>query len=331
MRIRGASLILSAFLTGGCAAHRQTAVVTPSAQQYATDRQIVNAVDAGDGNYEVKVLRARLDANPLDLSVRLELAEHYRKLGFTEVAVEHCRLACERAPESDEAHVALAKMLRESGKAAEGAQTLSVYTLRRPDAGVSVWAWLGLLSDEGEDWKAGEAAYRKALTLAPERDDLHNNLGYCLLREDRKAEAAEELRTALRLNPHSELASNNLAAALAAAPEDASRKEAVERLQSVADPSTAHSNMAAVLIEAGKYPEARRELEIALSYNRCNPAALMNLAVVSERDGHPAEVRAVTAQPKPWARVVRMWHRFRGGSAAPEGKANESGTATASR
>jgi tetratricopeptide (TPR) repeat protein len=324
----------AAVLTVSCAAHRQAGLTPPSAQQYAVERQTINAVDQGDGDYEVKVLRARLDADPLDLATRLELAKHYQKLGFTEVAIEHCRLACERAPESDEAHVALAKMLRETGRAAEGAKVLSAFTAHRPEAGVSAWAWLGLLNDETEDWKSGEAAYRKALALAPQRDDLHNNLGYCLLRENRKKEAAEELRVALKINPHSVVASNNLAAAL----DDSSRVEAVERLQSVADPATAHSNMAAVLIEAGQYAEARKELEIALSYNRRNPAALTNLALVSQRDGKPAEVpamaelRAKSAPRKgPWARMAQAWHRFRGVNTAPDGKATDSGSTTASR
>jgi Flp pilus assembly protein TadD len=314
-----------------CAVHRQSALVQPSAQQYAQDRQTVNAIDAGDGDYQIKVLRARLDANPLDLDARLELAEYYRKLGFDEVAIEHCRLACERAPDSEEAHLALAKTLRDSGSPAEGAKVLAAYTAKHDAAGVSVWAWLGLLSDETNDWKAGEAAYRKAVMLAPARDDLHNNLGYCLLREDKKKEAAEELRAALRINPHSVVASNNLAAAL----DETSRKEAVERLQSVTDPATAHSNMAAVLIEQGQYAEARKEIEIALSYNRQHSAALNNLALVSQLDGQPAQVRALSAKggtgKGPWVRVVREWRRFLGGSAPVDGKSGDSGTTTASR
>ena len=164
---------------------RRLAILQPSAQQYAQDRQAINAVDAGDGDYEVKMLRAKLDADPRDLNTRLELARRYQKLGFPEVAIEHCRLACERAPDSDEAHIALAKMLREQGRTAEGAKVLAEYSAKR-DANVTVLAWLGLISDEAGELKAGEAAHRKALALAPGREDLHNNLGYCLLRQNMK-------------------------------------------------------------------------------------------------------------------------------------------------
>jgi Flp pilus assembly protein TadD len=300
--------LAAALLLAGCA-HKIP--VTPSAAQSNLDRQAKNAVDGGDGDYELKQLRAKFDADPQNLTARLELAHRYEQLGFREVAIEHCRLACERAPQSDEAHVALAKALRNDGRAAEGARVLAEFTKSKPGAGVSVWAWLGLLDDEAGDWKQGEAAHRKALALAPGRDDLHNNLGYCLLRQNKKKEAIAEFRAALKINPGSVVATNNLAAALG----ETSRKEAVERLQSVADPATAHSNMAALLIEEGSYEEAREEIRRALSYNRQHSAALRNLALVSRLDGKPAEVRA-QAQAAPrataWSRVEQAWRKFWG-------------------
>ena len=320
-------LIALAFLTAACASHRQALLTPPSAQQRNQDRQAINAVDAGDGDYEVKVLRAKLDTDPRDLTTRLALAHRYRQLGFPEVAIEHCRLACERAPDSDEAHIALGKMLRDDGRASEGAKVLADYTGRRPSAGASVWAWLGLLHDAAGDRKAGESAHRKALALAPDRDDFHNNLGYCLLLQNKKKEAADEFRAALRLNPASVVATNNLAAALGAG----SPKEAIQRLQSVTDPATAHSNMAAVLIDAGQYDDARKEIDQALSYNRQHSAALNNLAVVSQLDGKPAEVKAPVRPVTGWARAARAWHRLWGDSVTADRKPNDSGTVSASQ
>jgi len=319
-------LISLALLTTACAARRPTAL-TPSAQQRNQDRQAINAVDAGDGDYEVKVLRAKLDSDPRDLTTRLALAHRYQQLGFPEVAIEHCRLACERAPDSDEAHIALARALRDDGRPSEGAKTLADYTSRHPSASASVWAWLGLLHDAAGDRKAGEAAHRKALSLAPDRDDLHNNMGYCLLLQNKKKEAADEFRAALRLNPSSVVATNNLAAALGAG----SPKEAIQRLQSVADPATAHSNMAAVLIDAGEYENARKEIDQALSYNHQHSAALNNLALVSQLDGRPAEVKAPVRPVTGWARAARAWHRLWGSGATADRKADDSGTISASQ
>jgi len=321
---RRISLVLF-LVTFGCAARHPIALAVPSAQQHAQDRQAINAVDAGDGDYEVKVLRAQLDANPRDLNTRLALAHRYQKLGFPEVAIEHCRLACERAPDSDDAHIALAKVLREQGRTAEGAKVLAAYSAER-EASVSVLAWLGLISDEAGEWKAGEAAHRKALALAPNREDLHNNLGYCLLRQNKKKEAAEEFRSALRINSTSVVASNNLASAIG----EGSRKEAVERLQAVTDPASAHNNMAAVLIEDGQYSEARKEIDIALSYNRQHSAALSNLALVSQIDGQPATVKApvpaALVNEGRWTRAVHAWRHLWGSGASTDRTTKDSGS-----
>jgi len=61
----------------------------------------------------------------------------------------------------------------------------------------------------------------------------------------------------------------------------------VANWQAASDPATAHNNLAAVLIEKGNYPAARKELEIALGYNKAHPAALKNLELVSRLDGGP--------------------------------------------
>ena len=140
-----------------------------------------------------------------------------------------------------------------------------------------ILAWLGLLQDEAGEWKAGEKSHRAALELAPDRDDLHNNLGYCLLEQGKKSQAADEFRAALRINKNSIFAHNNLGVALASSSGVKGSPEAVSQWQSVADPATAHSNMAAVLMESGKYTEARKEIGLALGYNRQHPAALTNL------------------------------------------------------
>ena len=79
------------------------------------------------------------------------------------------------------------------------------------------------------------------------------------------------------------MARNNLGLALANLDET---DQAVANWQSASDPATAHNNLAAVLMEKGNYPNARKELEIALSYNNAYPAALKNLELVSRLDGH---------------------------------------------
>jgi Flp pilus assembly protein TadD len=323
----------AACLLSACAGHRTVSSAAPKGFTPAPVRQqVLNAVQSADGDFALTSLRARLDANPRDLDTRLALADRYVQLGFNEVAIEHLRLACERAPDSDEAHIALARMLRADSQTAEAGKMLAAFTVSYPAAGAAVWAWLGLVRDDGEDWKAGEEAHRKALALAPDRDEFHNNLGFCLLRQGKRTEAATEFRTALRLHPHSVIAENNLALALIPdsknAADSENTKDSVAHLQSVTDPATAHSNLAVAFIEAGKYAEAHREIEIALRYNRSNSAALSNLQLLSELEGRPAEIHIPENRVRAgWTRVVNAWRNLRGNS-APEGQKTINSDAT---
>ena len=348
MKLYCATVLAVPMLLLTSCAHHQIAAARPSYIP-SINKEIINAVNAGDGDYELRRLRAQIDAKPQNLTVRLELARHYQQLGFPEIALEHLRLACERAPDSDDAHLALAKFLRDSDRAREAATMLTIYTGIHAQPSAGVWAWLGLLQDDLEDWQAGESAHRKSLALDAGRDEFHNNLGYCLLRQGKPQDAAAEFRIALKLHPHSEIAENNLGLALAVLDSQADSKDAVAHLQSVADPATAHNNMAVALLEAGKYPEAQKEIAVALGYNQSHPAALSNLQLLSTLQGHPADSTVELPAGVPGrlqpegrrARIVGIWHRIWAGavqagavhnsSTHDSSETNDSGSPVASR
>ncbi|MEO8372226.1 MAG: tetratricopeptide repeat protein [Candidatus Solibacter sp.] len=264
------------------------------------DRQVRNAVDAGDGDYQLRVLREKVAAEPDDISVRLELAKAYRDRGYHEVALEISRLAVARFPQSGEAHLSLVRDLRDVNRRPEAIVTLESYLKAHPASAAEYYSWLGILRDEANLWPLGEPAHRKAIELAPAVDYLHNNLGYNLLMQKKSDEAAREFQEALQLNPQSQLARNNLGLALANS--DAPEK-ALASWQVASDPASAHSNLAAVWIEKGNYAEARRELDQALSYNRAHFAALRNLELVARLDGSPATLKK--SEP-----VETRWQRF---------------------
>jgi len=110
----------------------------------------------------------------------------------------------------------------------------------------------------------------------------------------------------LKLNPRSPLARNNLGLALANLNET---DQAVANWQSASGPATAHNNLAAVLMEKGNYANARKELEIALSYNNAYPAALKNMELVSRLDGHPATLAVKPAESR-WQRWKIAFRRL---------------------
>lgn len=302
--MRGAVCVVVSGLiwSSGCAYRR--AGVEASPVRKAMVSQVRNAVRAGDGDAEVRLLRHRIAAEPENVALRLKLAERYGQAGFSELAIEHLRLAAERFRDHAEVHVRLARALREEELPGEAARLLEEYVGRHPEAPAEVWALLGISRDELGEYEAAQYAHRRALEQAPHpRAWLYNNLGYNLLLQGKTASAEHQFRAALRLEPRHELARNNLAAALAARP-----AEAVVHLQSVTDPATAHSNMAAVLIEQGRLAEARQHLYRALGYRRDHVAALRNLALVAELDGKgmewqlPSQPRRGRAKPEVNAR-----------------------------
>jgi tetratricopeptide (TPR) repeat protein len=237
-----------------------------SRQPSAMERQVANAIDAGEGDYRVRLLRQRMAADPDNLAVRIELIEHYNRAGYPELALEHCRLAVVRFPESAEIQLSLAKLLRKIKMTREAAQGLAAFLKHHPQESPVYDSWLGILRDELSQWKEGELSHRAALALNPNLD--------------------------------SETARNNLGMALASTSGDA-----VLHWQSISDPATAHSNMAAMLIEQARYAEARKELDLALGYNRNHAAALSNLKLVSELDGKPAVI--------PIKPIRTKWGKFR--------------------
>lgn len=271
-------------------------------------RQVLNAVDAGEGDLVLAGLRRRLAAEPGNLEVRLALIRRYREAGLPELALDHARFGAERFPDSPEIQVEMARAMRALGLRAEAAEVLERFFRQHPKLSPEVPAWLGILRDELGQWPQGEAAHRAALALAPKRDDLHNNLGYNLLRQGRREEARQALERALALNPGSKTARNNLGLALAPAP-----APALEQFEKAADAATAHNNLACALIEQGRYAEARKELEIALGYSRNHPAALANLKLLSELDGQAATLKAGSRQQGAWGRFwAAVWRVLAG-------------------
>ena len=269
------------------------------------DRQVRNAVDAGDGDPRLRTLREKVAAEPDNVAVRLELAKAYGERGYHEVALEISRLAVARFPQSGDAELALVRDLRDVNHRGEAITSLESFLRAHPESSARCYSWLGILRDESGLWPLGEPAHRKALELTPTVDYLHNNLGYNLLMQKKNEEAAREFREALRLNPGAAVARNNLGLALAQSDATA---EAVANWQATSDPATAHNNMAAVWIEKGNYSEARRELDLALGYNRAHSAAIRNLELVARLDAKPATLRAKALDAD-----ATRWQRFRVG------------------
>ena len=294
-----------------CSTRHQTASTHVAAQPTAVDhtlrRQIINAADAGDGDYQLKTLRQQVIADPGNLTARLTLANHYWQTGTTELAVEHYRFAAGRFPENPHVAMLLARALRDSDRPTDAIDFLVNFCHQNANPTSDLLSLLGILEDDAGDFAGAEKVYRAALAQSPSRADLRNNLGYNLLLQDKPALAVEQFQEALKIEPRSQVAHNNLGMALLAQWKDDSQpREALLHWQSVSGPATAHNNLATVLIEQARYADARRELQIALEFQKDHPAALRNLTLVSGLDGGPAHP-VLAAHNSFWKRVKTVF------------------------
>ena len=316
-RISAAALaLLPLLLAASCGSrHAARRVSPPPAAQSAVtavfERQVRNAIDAGDGDMEINTLRERVAAHPHGLKFRLRLGELYEVQGATELAADHYRIALDHHPDSIDAVLRLSSALQRLGQRDGAISVLSSYADRVPGVNADFASRLAILCDESGMAERGERYHRQAIELDPKRDALRNNLGYNFLLRKYYGEAVHEFRAALTLNAKSGVARSNLAWALAARGGDEDVKEAVLQWQSLSGPAAAHSNLAAVWIEQGKYAEARQELNFALGFDSGHPAVLRNLQVVADHDG-----KAASGQPMRAARDAK----------ARDGNAKESAT-----
>lgn len=271
------------------------------------DRQVRNAVDLGEGDPVVKALRVRLAADPANVDIRRKLAARYEDAGYPDLAAEHLRLALERNPANGDLAVELARVLGTMEALGEAATVLRQALERAPSARVA--SALGVAEDDAGRPAEAESAHRRAVELEPRRSLYHNNLGYSLLRQGKRAEAAAEFRAALELDRANHTARGNLATAIAWERPD----EALAHWKSFLSPAAAHSNLAAAYLEGGKYPEAREQIAQALKYQNDHPAALRNLAALAAAGGQPVQLPVVTkTDHAPRAVLARMGRMFRG-------------------
>ncbi len=121
--------------------------------------------------------------------------------------VEVAQSALERAVALDshnaEAHLALAHLLKGKGQLADGLASASRAVQADTDF-VDGWLFLAAAAGQLGNWPSAKEACNKALALAPERAEVHVNLGNVLLTTGSAQEAEESYRKALTLSETAE-------------------------------------------------------------------------------------------------------------------------------
>jgi Flp pilus assembly protein TadD len=318
-------------LTTACSSSRQKqsgafAVQHPKrAVTIAMDRQIYNAIDAGEGDIQTRTLRQKVTADPNDFNARLELAEQYRRQGAFELAIDHLRIAADRKPDSEAAVLSLARALRANEQPVEAIAALVRYCDAHATASSALLTETAIAQDESGALSEGERFHRRAIDADKMDDRLRNNLGYNFLQQGKLEDAVHEFKAALSLNSTSETARNNMGFALARLGQ---LEDALLHWSSISGPAAAHNNLAAVLIDKGDRRGARKEIQAALEYDRHNPAVMRNLQLVAELDGKPTSFtinsNVVASKPAGWARVPAMFGKLIGSESHGSSKQKKS-------
>lgn len=93
-----------------------------------------------------------------------------------------------------------------------------------PQASWQAWNAHGVIADYQGRWDEADAAYAKAVALAPDQPEVLNNIGWSLLVRGRWDDAVGMFERAAALDPQSQRIANNLELARAAVSEDLPRR-----------------------------------------------------------------------------------------------------------
>lgn len=138
-----------------------------------------------------------LSPNHVPSHLALARIAHAKK--FFSAAENHCRTALAAEPENQDACIGLANALAEQGLYAEARP---LYEKIKGKSDISaIYYNIGLCEQHIGNPGNAEAAYRRAIELAPDARMAYHNLGIVLMEARRISEALAAFKTALELDP----------------------------------------------------------------------------------------------------------------------------------
>ena len=163
----------------------------------------------------------------------------------------------------------------------EDASRWSALATAQPNAPWRAWSLCGVIADRRNDFRKADECYARALTLAPARAEVLNNLGWSLLLRGDWRGAAERLQQASAADPSSRIARANLELAQAASAQDLPPRRENESVDAYA----ARLNDIGVIAEAaGDRKRAIAAFAQAVSLHpRWSEKAANNLAQAEQR------------------------------------------------
>ena len=257
-------------------------------------QQTKGAFDPLTDDARVQALKNRIKSNSEDTVARLELGAVYESYRLYSDALEQYTSALQNGGTlAEQSILGVVRCDQALDRTWQAIPLLEQYTKVSPSA--NVWNALGLLYNAAGNLPAGESAFREAVGANRESFQLHNNLGYTLLLQNKLEWAEAEFRKEIDINPNSAAAHNNFGVLLA---RSGDLRGALEQFEFTADEAVARNNLAVVLMEIGKYEQSRDQLVKALAIRRNFGPALDNFKRVQEGIREQAESQKVGRVPQ---------------------------------
>ena len=174
-------------------------------------------------------------------------------------------------------YIATGRLL-ESRQELAKAQTEYEKAIKAEPNNLTALVSLARIHDRQERPDLAIATYQKALKAHPQSALLYNDLGLCYARKRDLASAVAMLHKAVELEAGKPNYRNNLATVLV---EAGRYDEALRQLQAVHSPGAAHYNLAFLLNHRGQADQARRHLQMALQLDPALTPAQGMLAQLS--------------------------------------------------
>lgn len=192
-----------------------------------------------------------------------------------------------------EVYVAAGRMLESQGKFPE-AQEKYEQAVKVSPSNVTALVSLARLHDRQNRGPQAIELYQKALKTSSKNSLVLNDLGLCYAKQKQFAKAAEALREAVALQPTSAKYRNNLAAVLV---EMGRSPEALEHLAAVNPPAVAQYNLGYLLVQQGQKDLAAKHLQQAIDLDPNLGQARDMLAQVSPAANSPLSEQRIAARP----------------------------------
>ncbi|GEM_PF-6033925 len=277
----------------------------------AVQKQTEGAYDPRAGG-PVQGLESRLKLSPQDAALHVELGRAYENYSIDDLALDQFTRARNLDPASIDALTGLTHLARRHPEQLADLEPVARAFAEKHGDSAAALSLVGSVLDDAGDLAGAEKLYRRALAMEPDAAWLHNNLGFNLLLQARLADAAAELRHAVKLNPASATARNNLGVALARLGDRPAALRVFE--ETGADRGTAHNNLAVALMEQDRLEESRAELLEALRNKHLFEPALENFKLLLEKDqdrrdwlaAKPFAEPLALPSPREWMRLPQV-------------------------